>query len=346
VTPLGVTVPVDASAALTAWLGGTLPEAQPPFTLYRLPGGNSNLTYRLADRAGGSWVIRRPPEGEILATAHDMLREARVLAALADAGLPVPRVHARCADPDVIGAPFFVMAFVPGVTCLNSADAERLLGTRERVRAGESLAATLAALHRRDPDRLGLGDLGRRDGYLERQLARWLRQWNTGRIRELPAIGQAAGLLGARIPGQVRVALVHGDFRLDNCVLDPDGSVRAVLDWEICALGDPLADLGLLLAYWAEPGDEVRALQDPPTATSGFPDRHRMREAYLAAAGLDTVDIAYYTAFAWWKLACVVEGAYARAMRGGTVRGRPAASYAAQAERLAGQALRLARELP
>jgi aminoglycoside phosphotransferase (APT) family kinase protein len=332
---------------VTEWLAGCLPGLVPPLDFRRLAGGNSNLTYRVTDRTGRSWVLRRPPAGAVLATAHDVLREARVLAALGGAGLPVPRIDASCADPEVTGAPFVVMEFVDGLVCLGSADAGRL-APAQRQRAGESLATTLGALHRADPDRIGLGDLGRHTGYLERQLARWHTQWRTGRLRDLPAIDSAADLLRRRIPAQARVAVVHGDYRLDNCVLAPDGSVRAVLDWEICALGDPLADLGVLLAYWAEPGDEVRALQDPPTAVPGFPDRARMRSGYLAAAGYaEDVDVSFYLAFAWWKLACIVEGVYARTVRRGTpAGGRDAASYASQAERLAGQALWLARSLP
>ena len=339
--------------AVSDWLAQRLPNTAPPFEFVRLPGGNSNLTYRAEDRAGRSVVLRRGPLGRALPTAHDMLREARVLAALHDGGVPVPAVYASCDDPEVTGAPFFVMEYVDGIVCGGRRQAEALTAA-QRTRAGESMAETLGALHRLDPDRIGLGDLGRRSGYLERQLTRWHTQWSAGRLRELPSIEAAHVLLADRVPPQAAAAVVHGDFRLDNCVLAADGTVRAVLDWEICALGDPLADLGVLLAYWAEPGDAIRALQDPPTAVGGFPGRDRMLDAYLTASGVQEgalsaarANVPYYVAFAWWKLACIVEGVYTRVAQGAApAAGRDEAGYAQQAERLARHALELARSLP
>lgn len=341
------------AAAVSDWLARRLPDAAPPFAFARLPGGNSNLTYRAEDRAGRAVVLRRGPVGRTLPTAHDMLREARVLTALRGGGLPVPAVYAVCDDPEVTGAPFFVMEYVDGIVCAGRRQAADLTGA-QRTRAGESLAETLGALHRLDPDRVGLGDLGRRSGYVERQLARWHAQWTAGRLRVLPAIDAAHALLAARVPAQRATGVVHGDFRLDNCVLAPDGAVRAVLDWEICALGDPLADLGVLLAYWAEPGDRVSALQDPPTLAGGFPGRDRMLAAYLAATGAPSgehgairASVPYYIAFAWWKLACIVEGVYTRTAQGAApAAGRDEAGYARQAQRLADHALKLAAALP
>jgi aminoglycoside phosphotransferase (APT) family kinase protein len=315
-----------------------LPDAVPPFTVTRLPGGNSNRTERIVDATGQSWVLRRPPAGAALATAHDVLREARILRAVA-AGVPVPRVLATDAEPMVL------MEYVDGITCRDST-AAAALPAPVRQRAGRSLAETLAALHRLDPDEIGLGDLGRREDYVRRQLARWHRQWQAAKQRELPALERAFNRLSEAVPPQRRSAVVHGDYRLDNCILAADGSVRAVLDWEICALGDPLADLGVLLAYWAEPGDAVRALEDPPTAVEGFSSRDELRAVYLDAAGLPAdTDVAFHVAFAWWKLACIVEGVYARAVRTPPVSGRSAASYAEQAARLADHAGQLAGEL-
>jgi aminoglycoside phosphotransferase (APT) family kinase protein len=333
--------PIDL-ASIDAWLRERLPAARPPFRLERLAGGRSNLTFVLADATGDEWVLRRPPLGSRQATAHDVLREGGIMRALAPTPVPVPMVlgaeDGLCPD----GAPLLLMERAPGVA-VRGAAAARDLGAAARGRSGPALAETLAALHAVDPAAVGLGDLGRGEGYIERQLARWHRQWEEGRTRDLDALAEAHALLAARVPPQSRTAIVHGDFRLDNCLLDPGGEVTAVLDWEICTLGDPLADLGLLLVYWAEPGDEVTALEDPPTLAAGFATRAAVRRRYEEAAGIEAGDLDFHIAFAWWKLACIVEGVYARVARGalGSV-DRPAASFAAQADRLAGAARRAA----
>lgn len=330
---------------IAAFLAEQLPQARPPLSFSRLAGGNSNLTFRVRDAAGSSWVLRRPPLGAALATAHDVLREARVLRALDGSPVPVPRVLLTCADESVDTAPFVLMEHVDGLACAGAAGAARLTGT-QRHAVGLAMARTLAGLHAVDPDAVGLGDLGRREGYVERQLARWHAQWLAGRQRPLPELGAAHELLRVRVPAQHRVALVHGDFRLDNCILGGDASVRAVLDWEICALGDPLADLGVLLAYWAEPGDALCALQDPPTLAGGFPSRAELLTAYRDATGRDAAErVDFFVAFAWWKLACIVEGVYSRATRTPPATGRSAQSYADQAARLAAHALDLATSL-
>jgi aminoglycoside phosphotransferase (APT) family kinase protein len=328
--------------SLEPWLRARLPTARPPFRLQRLAGGRSNLTFLLADATGGEWVARRPPLGPRQATAHDVLREGRIIAALTETAVPVPAVlgaeDGLCPD----GSPLLLMERAPGVAVRGAAAAGDL-GASARGRSGRALAETLAALHTVDPAAVGLGDLGRGEGYVERQLARWNRQWEEGRTRDLDALAETHALLAARVPPQSRTAIVHGDFRLDNCLLDPAGEVTVVLDWEICTLGDPLADLGLLLVYWAEPGDEITALEDPPTLASGFASRAELRDRYEDAAGVDASTLDFYEAFAWWKLACIVEGVYARVSRGalGEV-DRPAASFAAQADRLAAQAHRAA----
>lgn len=330
--------------ALADWFGANLPDAEPPFTLNRLTGGNSNLTYRVDDARGRCWVLRRQPQGILLATAHDVLREARVLAALRGTSVPVPVVHAMCDDRAVFGADFFVMGRVAGLSCTTSAAAAELAVDR-RPASGSSLADTLAALHDVDVDAVGLGTLGRREGYVHRQLHRWHGQWQARRLAGITEIDEAFELLRACVPQQSRTSLVHGDFRLDNCILGTDGTVRAVLDWEICALGDPLTDLGVLLAYWAEPGDEVRALHDPPTAIGGFSTRDELRSRYLRSSGLDeATDVSFYVAFAWWKLACIVAGVAARVADHPTA-GRDAASYVAQLHRIAAHAAELARAL-
>lgn len=327
---------------LEQWIEANVPHVRRPFITTKLTGGNSNITVLLEDGSGARMVLRRPPDGAALATAHDVLREARILAALSQAGLPVPAVIATCADPAVIGAPFVLMRYVDGVACLGAARA-RSLDEGARRAAGANLARTLAALHALDIDAIGLGDLGRRADYVARQLRRWHRQVETDRQRATPDIDAAHALLAERVPPQRRDAIVHGDFRLDNCVLAPDGAVRAVVDWEICALGDPLADLGVLLAYWTEPGDAISALHDPPTLAGGFARRDELAAVYLQAAGLPPgTDVSFYVAFAWWKLACIIEGVWARAVRGQHTLARPLDSYADQALRVAAHARHLA----
>jgi aminoglycoside phosphotransferase (APT) family kinase protein len=326
---------------IASFLTGQLPQVRPPLRFTRLAGGNSNLTYRVQDTSGASWVLRRPPVGSALATAHDVLREARVLRALAASPVPVPRVLLTCEHEAVDPAPFVLMEYVEGLACAGAADAASLTAV-QRHAVGLRMARTLADLHRVNPDAVGLGDLGRREGYVQRQLARWHTQWHADRQRPLPALQAAYDRLLARVPAQRRVALVHGDFRLDNCIIGDDAAVHAVLDWEICALGDPLADLGVLLAYWAEPGDELCALQDPPTLAGGFPSRADLLSVYLDATGRDPgEDVDYFVAFAWWKLACIVEGVYSRATRTPPASGRTAQSYADQAARLADHAAEL-----
>ncbi|MFT3864698.1 MAG: phosphotransferase family protein [Solirubrobacterales bacterium] len=323
------------------WLRECLPAARPPFRFERLAGGRSNLTYLMSDATGGEWVLRRPPLGPRRPTAHDVLREGRIMAALAPTVVPVPAVlGSRAGD-----APFLLMERAPGVAVRDPATAEALAPVA-RARAGLALAETLAALHAVDPAAVGLADLGRGESYVERQLARWHRQWTEGRTRELDDLAAAHELLASQVPPQSRTAIVHGDFRLDNCLLDPAGEVTAVLDWEICTLGEPLVDLGLLLVYWAEPGDGVTALEDPPTPAPGFATRAAVRRRYEEAAGVPAPDLDFHLAFAWWKLACIVEGVYARVERGGLgAVDRPAASFAAQAERLAGTARQAAAAL-
>jgi len=295
---------------VTAWfvdrLGATAPLA---FDL--IAGGRSNLTYRVRDEAGGDWVLRRPPLGHVLATAHDMAREHRIISALADTDVPVARSRALVTDEAVNGAPFYVMDFLDGLILRDLADAEAV-APEVRRRAGLSIAETLAKIHAVDPDAVGLGDLGRKDGYIERQLKRWNGQFEKSATRELPSVTEAFARLSATVPEQGAAAIVHGDYRLDNTMLRPDGEVQAVLDWEICTLGDPLADLGLLMVYWGRPGDGFSALPGGATTADGFPERDEMVAAYEAAGGRPVTDLGYYTAFGYWKLACILEGVYAR----------------------------------
>jgi aminoglycoside phosphotransferase (APT) family kinase protein len=298
---------------VTAWFQANVPGVRPPLRPHQLAGGRSNLTYRVDDAAGSSWVLRRPPLSGVLPSAHDMGREHRVIAALAGTEVPVPAAFGLCEDPAVTGAPFYVMGHVDGIVPRDEATVAAHLDEPARAAAAGSLVDALVALHRVDPDQVGLGQLGRRSGYLERQLARWQRQLEQSRTRPLPTLDEVHRRLSAAIPAQEGPArIVHGDFRLDNLVLSPAGRVLAVLDWELCTLGDPLADVGLLLVYWAEPGDDTLPLGTAPTVMPGFPGRAAITRAYAAASGRDLARLDFYVAFASWKLAAILEGVLAR----------------------------------
>lgn len=299
-------------AAVEAYFREHVPSVQPPLTFDRVAGGRSNITYVVRDTAGGSWVLRRPPLGERLGSAHDMGREHRIMSGLQGTDVPVPVTIAMCEDESVTGAPFYVMDFVEGAVLRDQAAAEGYGDEALRRRAGESVVDTLVALHAVDPASVGLGELGRHDGYAERQLKRWKRQWDESATRELPAMDETHALLSERIPEQQGVAFVHGDYRLDNVILDPDGGVSAVLDWELCTLGDPLADVGLLLVYWSQEGDAVHALGSAPTLAPGFPTRDEARARYAEASGRDLSDVDFFVALGYWKLAAILEGVYKR----------------------------------
>jgi aminoglycoside phosphotransferase (APT) family kinase protein len=303
---------IDA-AAVTAWFRAEVPTARPPLAFERLPGGRSNLTYRVRDAAGADFVLRRPPLHGVLPSAHDMAREHRIIAALAGTDVPVPAAVALCEDPAVTGAPFYVMGYVDGTVPRDEATVAAAFDEPARAAAAGSLVDALVALHRVDPDAVGLGQLGRREGYLERQLRRWKGQLEQSRTRELPVLDEVHRRLAAAVPAQAGPArVVHGDYRLDNVVLSPAGRVLAVLDWELCTLGDPLADLGLLLVYWAEPGDRQLPLGTAPTTLPGFPTRAELAAAYAARSGRAVDELDYYQAFGYWKLAVILEGVYAR----------------------------------
>jgi aminoglycoside phosphotransferase (APT) family kinase protein len=249
----------------------------------------------------------------VLPSAHDMAREHRIIAALAGTQVPVPAALGLCEDPAVTGAPFYVMAYVDGTVPADEATVAAAFDEQARAAAADSLVDALVALHRVDPDAVGLGQLGRREGYLERQLRRWQRQLEQSRARELPVLDEVHRRLAAAIPAQVGPArVVHGDYRLDNTILSPAGRVLAVLDWELCTLGDPLADVGLLLVYWAEPGDSSLPLLTAPSRLPGFPPRATLIAAYAARSGRALGELDYYVAFACWKLAVILEGVHAR----------------------------------
>ncbi|MFE0173973.1 phosphotransferase family protein [Streptomyces sp. NPDC059002] len=287
-----------------------------PLTARLIEGGRSNLTYAVTDGAS-RWVVRRPPLGHVLATAHDMKREHRVISALHPTDVPVPAPLLLCEDDAVIGAPFYVMEFVDG-TPYRTAEQLAPLGP-ERTRAAVlGLVDTLVDLHAVDPAAVGLGDFGRPDGFLDRQLRRWGKQLDASRNRDLAGIDELHAALGRRLPGSPAATVVHGDYRLDNVLIGEDDRIKAILDWEMSTLGDPLTDLGLLVMYSAR-----LEVPDSPVSTTagapGHPDPAELIERYAARSGRDVSAVSWYTAFAWFKLAVILEGIHYRYTLGQTV---------------------------
>ncbi len=299
------------SAAVTAWLRERIPDLAEPVRFELIAGGRSNLTFRVTDADDRRWALRRPPTGHVLASAHDVAREHRIISALQDTPVPVPGLVGLCEDDAVNGAPFYVMEFVDGVIVRDLAAAEALPVDLRR-RMGEELVDTLAVLHGVDPDGCGLGELGRKEHYVERQLRRWMRQIETGSDRDLPLLRELHGRLAARIPPQQGAGIVHGDYRLDNCMMSLDGPVAAVLDWELCTLGDVLADLGGMVMWWGAPDDDTSPNADAPTAAEGFPTADEVIARYGRNTHRDLSDLPYYVAFQNWRLACITEGVRTR----------------------------------
>ncbi|MDE0061333.1 MAG: phosphotransferase family protein [Gammaproteobacteria bacterium] len=296
---------------VTEWLTARLEDLEPPLAFSLIAGGHSNLTYRFTDQAGSAWVLRRPPLGHVLQSAHDMGREHKIIFGLRDSDVPVPEAIALCRDTGVNDAPFYVMAFVAG-DVLHDAGAAGRLGEDQRFAIGMHAVDVLARLHNLEPDTVGLGDLGRREAYLARQLKRWKRQWEASKTHEIPEMEETARILEERMPGQIGSAIVHGDYRLGNMIVG-GGRVRAVLDWELCTLGDPLADVGYLLNSWIAPGE---ADAQATTAAGGFPSRAAISERYERMTGRDLGGIGYYRAFSHWRLAAIGQGVYKRYLVG------------------------------
>lgn len=332
------------AGAVTEWLGDNVEGLEAPFSFELVAGGRSNLTFVVTASDGRRVVLRRPPAGLVLPTAHDMGREYRVVSALERTPVPVPATLGYCEREEVTGAPFYVMSFVEGHIVRDAEIAGKVLDVAGRRRAGESLADVLADLHAVDVDAVGLSDLGRREGYLSRQLERWHRQFDSSQIEGVERasdVDKVYELLSSEVPEQGPATIVHGDYRLDNAMLAADGTVAAVLDWEICTLGDPLADVGLLMVYWTEPGDEFPVLGTAPTTVAGFPTRGELRERYSERTGRDLSGLGYYEAFGYWKLACILQGVQARYTAGfGAGDQSGTATFGAQVRTLAGLALR------
>ncbi|HEY3722377.1 MAG TPA: phosphotransferase family protein [Acidimicrobiia bacterium] len=290
-----------------------------PLTAELIAGGRSNLTYSISDGAR-TWVLRRPPLGHVLPTAHDMAREYRVMTALAGTGVPVPRTDALCEDLTVNDAPFYVMEKVDGVIYRDGAALSGL--DRDQARAvSEELVDVMARIHSVDYAAIGLEEFGHPDGYLERQIRRWGQQWERSKTRELPGVDELARRLAAALPESGPPTIVHGDYRLDNTMMAPTdpGTIVAVLDWEMSTLGDPLADLGLFLLYWGNAGAQIIATGSEIDAHAGFLTSDEVVERYARQSGRAVDALDWYVVFAYYKLAIIVEGIHARYKMGKTL---------------------------
>jgi len=304
---------------VSKWFTEYVPDVELPLEFTLIAGGRSNLTYKVDDAAGHRCALRRPPVSHVLPTAHDMAREHRIISAVGPAGVPVATAIGLCTDLEVNQAPFYVMEFVDGHILRSAEQVVAAFDEATRAEIGHNLADTLAALHAVDPDDVGLGDLARRDGYIERQLKRWSEQFRNGIVNGDDYDGlveQVASELRARVPDQIGLGIVHGDYRLDNTVFDDRGGVRAILDWELCTLGDPMADLGLLMVYWNDRDEAGVGIGVSATTAPGMATRKELLERYAHASGRDVSAIPFYTAFGYWKLACIMQGVYARYLGG------------------------------
>ena len=306
---------------LTRWLSQHEVSLKEPVQASAIMGGQSNLTYRIVDATGRTLVLRRPPTGHVLETAHSMIREWRFISALHGTDVPVPAPIAFCDDQAVLGAPFYVMEHVDGLV-LHSSEDSLALPSAARPNASAGIATALGHLHSVNAEAAGLADIGRGGDYVARQLKRWHGQWEkTKAIAELdvPAIDEGHVLLQSAIPPQESISIVHGDYRLGNVVTGSDGTIRAILDWELATLGDPRADLGWLLLSWEEPGES--RLRHPagqqPSTVPGFGSRAELIEHYAQQMGGQAVTgIDYFIAFAAWRWACISAGVYARYQAG------------------------------
>ncbi|MCA0146862.1 phosphotransferase family protein [Blastococcus sp. LR1] len=301
-------------------------------TVDLIAAGMSNLTY-VVTPAGGSAddavILRRPPTGAVLATAHDMAREHRVISALGPTPVPVPHTLHLCTDTAVLGAPFYVMERVVGIHVVSELPAGHADAPEQRRAIGEVLVDTLADLHSVDPAAVGLADFGRPEGFLARQVRRWTTQWEATRDRDRPDLDALAARLAATVPETRRAGITHGDYRLDNCLLDPSepGRIKAVLDWEMSTLGDPLTDIGMMFVYWPEAGEQRPSTLSPVTTLPGFPTRVEVAERYAARTGTDLSDLNWYVGFAFFKFAAIIAGILARSAAG-AMAGKDTAGYA------------------
>ena len=314
--------------ALATWLAAERPGLlSGPLEADLITGGKSNLTYAVTDGTA-EVIVRRPPLGHVLATAHDMTREHRVITALGPTDVPVPETFALCEDDGVIGAPFYVMERVSGTPYSRATQLDALGADRTR-HITERMVDTLVALHSVDPADVGLTDFGRPDGYLERQVRRWKKQLESSRSREIAGMDELIARLEENIPTGGDATIVHGDFRLDNLLVDDDSdTVNAVLDWEMSTLGDPLTDVAVLIAYQqladtlhddSGAPDAVGAMVTDAPLAPGYLSRGDVLERYHAQSGRDVDDLDFHLALAFFKLAVILEGIYYRHSHGQTL---------------------------
>ncbi|RZU75352.1 aminoglycoside phosphotransferase (APT) family kinase protein [Micromonospora kangleipakensis] len=303
-------------ARLSDWFAASVPGAAADLTARLIPGGKSNLTYEVGD-GRKTWIVRRPPLGHVLATAHDMTREYHVMSALQATDVPVPTTYALCSDIDVLGAPFYVMERVAGTAYRHAAELERLGPERTRV-ISTRLVDTLAALHAVDPTAVGLADFGRPDGFLARQVSRWKKQLDASYCRDLPAADELHARLASGVPTGSAPGIVHGDYRLDNVLTDGRDRLAAVIDWEMATLGDPLTDVALLVLY-QRLGRLVGVAVADASSAPGFLTEDEILERYAARSTRPLPRFGFYLGLAAFKLAAILEGIHYRHLRGQTV---------------------------
>ena len=301
-----------AADPVTRWMSQHIDGLAAPLRFELIAGGHSNLTYAVTDQHDRRFVLRRPPLGHVLESAHDMGREHKIISALAGSAVPVATTIGLCTDVAVNDAPFYVMDYVAGPV-LHDAEVSAQVSSSERATLGAHVIDVLAELHQLDPDAVGLGDLGRKEAYLQRQLKRWSKQWQATETHKVPAMDESTRLLAERMPEQIGASIVHGDYRLGNMIVG-DGQVQAVLDWELCTLGDALADVGYLLNNWVAPGEGEEDVT--PTSVGGFCSREDLAERYTQRTGRDLSAINYYRAFSHWRLAAIGQGVYKRYLVG------------------------------
>jgi aminoglycoside phosphotransferase (APT) family kinase protein len=297
--------------AVGAWMSTNVADCTPPFVFSLIAGGHSNLTYRADDAAGHSYVVRRGPLGRSGGGAHDMRREHTVISALSDTQVPVPDAKALCTDESVNGATFYVMSNVDGVVIDNPEVADELMPDRAaRQRAGDQIIEIMAGMHTVGVDACGLGSAAKRQDFLSRQLKRFRGMWDQNKTRELPVMAKLADRLEALAPPQRYTGIVHGDYRIGNVMFGADGSLAAVLDWELWTLGDVLADLGFILNNWYEPDDPTPLIfmEWPPTVSGDFGSRADVLDRYAGLTGFDVSAVDYYRGFQHWRMAVLAEG--------------------------------------
>ncbi len=305
--------------AVEAWMQANIEGLSAPFRWTRLEGGHSNLTFLVIDAADRRLVVRRPPEGELLPKAHDMKREFTIISGLGKTDVPVATAYGLCEDTSVTGAVFYVMSEVGGKALYTAEDVDAWLDMPARDAVGYSFISTLAKLHSIDPADVGLDQLARHEGYVSRQLNVWYGSWQAslkGASYDDPRIHTLYEDLSEQIPDQGPARVVHGDYGMHNCMINADGTLAAVLDWEIATLGDPLADFAYALNGWSDPDDEIRVSHEGATTAPGFPRRQALADHYAELTGRDMSNLDFYRTFNYFKTACILHGVYARYMLG------------------------------